>query len=96
MTDITERKTAEDKIREQEMEFRQILDLAPQLVAVYGPNRERLYANRIMLDYLGLSLEEWRERFKFGESLHPDDWERATAILIAPSLVGLVSSWSCA
>ncbi len=78
MTDITERKTAEDKIREQEMEFRQILDLAPQLVAVYGPNRERLYANRIMLDYLGLSLEEWRGRFKFGDSLHPDDWERAT------------------
>ena len=67
----------EGQIRTQEMEFRQILDLAPQLVAVYGPNRERLYANRIMLDYLGLSLEEWRERFKFGESLHPDDWERA-------------------
>ena len=61
------------------MEFRQILDLAPQLVAVYGPNRERLYANRVMLDYLGLSLEEWRRRFKFGEALHPDDWERVTS-----------------
>ena len=76
--DITDRKAAEEKIREQEMEFRQILDLAPQLVAVYGPNRERLYANRVMLDYLGLSLEEWRRRFKFGAALHPDDWERAT------------------
>ncbi len=41
-------------------------------------NRERLYANRGMLDYLGLSLEEWRRRFKFGDSLHPDDWELAT------------------
>ena len=79
MTDITERKTAEEKIREQEMEFRQILDLAPQLVAVYGPNRERLYANRVMLDYLELSLEAWRGRFKFGDALHPDDWERATS-----------------
>jgi PAS domain S-box-containing protein len=78
VTDITNRKTAEDKIREQEIEFRQILDLAPQLVAVYGPNRERLYANRVMLDYLGFSLEEWLGRFKFGDSLHPDDWERAT------------------
>ena len=58
--DLSEQKRAEEKIREQEMEFRQILDLAPQLVAVYGPNRERLYANRVMLDYLGLSLEEWR------------------------------------
>ncbi len=76
--DLSEQKRAEEKIREQEMEFRQILDLTPQLVAVYGPNRERLYANRVMLDYLGLSLEEWRRRFKFGDALHPDDWERAT------------------
>jgi PAS domain S-box-containing protein len=78
VTDITERKAAEDKIREQEIEVRQILDLAPQLVAVYGPNRECLYANRVMLEYLGLSLEEWRRRFKFGAALHPDDFERAT------------------
>ena len=76
--DLSEQKRAEEKIREQEMELRQILDLAPQQVAVYGPNRERLYANRVMLDYLGFSLEEWRRRLKFGEALHPDDWERAT------------------
>ena len=31
-----------------------------------------------MLDYGGLSLEEWRMRFQFGDALHPDDWERAT------------------
>ena len=77
--DVTEQKAAEEKIRSQEMEFRQILDLAPQLVAVYGPNRERLYANRFMLDYLGLSLDEWRRRFKFGAALHPEDSERATS-----------------
>jgi PAS domain S-box-containing protein len=77
ITDISERKTTEDKIREQELEFQQILDLTPQLVAVYGPNRERLYANRVLLDYLGSSLEEWRRRFKFGESLHPEDLEPA-------------------
>jgi PAS domain S-box-containing protein len=76
--DLSEQKRAQEKIREQEMEFRQILDLAPQLVAVYGPNRERRYANRVMLDYLGLSLEEWRGRFRFGDALHPDDWELAT------------------
>jgi len=75
--DLSEQKRAEEKIREQEMEFQQILDFAPQLVSVYGPNRERLYANRVMLDYLDFSLEEWRRRFKFGEALHPDDWERA-------------------
>jgi formate hydrogenlyase transcriptional activator len=73
VTNITESKTAEGKIREQEAELRQILDLAPQLVAVYGPNRERLYANRVMLDYLGLSLEEWRQSPGRGKYFHPDD-----------------------
>jgi formate hydrogenlyase transcriptional activator len=82
--DITERKQAEGKIREQEAELRQIVDLAPQLVAVFGPAHERLYANRILLDYLGLTLEEWRQRFSSSvptyssEFLHPDDSERVT------------------
>jgi formate hydrogenlyase transcriptional activator len=74
--DITERKQAEDTIREQETELRQILDLTPQLIAVFGPNRERLYANRVALDYVGLNLEEWRKRSNRGEFFHPDDRER--------------------
>src|SRR6201981_563877 len=49
--DITERKAAEERIWRQEAEFRQILDLAPQQVRVYGPGGERLYATRIPLDY---------------------------------------------
>src|SRR6202166_891357 len=77
--DITDRKRAEDKIREQEAELRQIVDLAPQLVTVFGPNRERLYANRILLDYLGISLDEWRQRPDSIEFLHPDDRERVHA-----------------
>jgi PAS domain-containing protein len=59
--DLSEQKRAEAVIREGERELQQMLDLAPQLIAVYGPNRERLYANRVSLDYLGLSLEEWRQ-----------------------------------
>jgi formate hydrogenlyase transcriptional activator len=84
LSDIEDRKTAEGKIREQEAGLRQILDLAPQLVAVFGPDSERLYANRILLDYLGLTLEEWRQKFKSAvpsyhtEFVHPDDWERVT------------------
>jgi PAS domain S-box-containing protein len=77
--DITDRKRAEDKIREQEAELRQIADLAPQLVTVFGPHRERLYANRILLDYLGISLDEWRQRLDSNEFLHPDDRERVDA-----------------
>jgi PAS domain S-box-containing protein len=77
--DITDRKRTEDKIREQESELRQILDLTPQLVAVFGSNHERLYANRIVLDYVGVSLEEWRKRSAPGEFFHPDDRERMHA-----------------
>jgi PAS domain-containing protein len=76
--DITHRKRAEDKIREQERDLRQILDLVPQMVAVFGPRGERLYANR--LDYVGLSLEEWRQtpgNFSSSPFFHPDDRERA-------------------
>ena len=76
--DIDERKTGEDKIREQEAELRQMLDLAPQLVAVFGPNRERLYANRVALDHLGMSLDEWRQT-GVGADVHPDDVERFKA-----------------
>src|SRR5271168_1001817 len=78
--DITDRKLAEDKVREQESELRQIVDLVPQLVAVFGAGGERLYANRIGLDYIGLNLEEWRQtpgNFFSSGSFHPDDRERA-------------------
>ena len=74
--DVTERRRAEEELRRSEMELRQILDLAPQLITVYGPNRERLYANRVVLDYVGLSLEEWRQFPGRDRYFHPDDNER--------------------
>src|SRR6266576_1082854 len=88
VTDIEDRKRAEDKIREQERELRQILDLAPQLVAVFGHNRERLYANRTALDYLGISLEEWRQSPGRVNYFHPDDNGRIDSFFdraVAPS-----------
>jgi PAS domain S-box-containing protein len=79
--DVTERKRAEEELRRSEIELRQILDLVPQIVAVFGPGGERLYANRIGLDYAGRSLEEWRQTpgtfFQSSEFFHPDDGEQA-------------------
>ena len=74
--DVTERKRAEEEGRRSEMELRQMLDLTPQVVAVYGPNNERLYANRVALDYIGLSLEEWQQASDRGMYFHPDDRKR--------------------
>ena len=77
--DVTERKRAEEERRRSEAELRQILDLAPEHVAVYGPDRERLYANRASLDYRGVSLDEWRQRRGISDDVHPDDVERLIA-----------------
>jgi PAS domain S-box-containing protein len=74
--DVTERKRAEEELRRSEMELRQVLDFTPQLIAVFGPNRERLYANCRALDYLGMSLEEWRQTPHPGAFVHPDDRPR--------------------
>src|SRR6267143_1714903 len=63
-------------VNEQAAELRQILDFTPQLIAVYGPNRERLYVNRVGLEYLGLTLEEWRQTPARGAFVHPDDRAR--------------------
>jgi PAS domain S-box-containing protein len=76
--DITERKRAEERIQQQQIEQQQILNLTPQLVAVFGTDRKRLWANRPSLDYFGVSLEEWQsipDRFWF---FHPDDQERVS------------------
>jgi formate hydrogenlyase transcriptional activator len=73
--DVTERKKAEDNIRQSENELRHILDSTPQQVAVLGPDRARLYLNQATLDYFGLTLDESMslDHRKF---FHPDDWER--------------------
>jgi PAS domain S-box-containing protein len=76
LTDIEEAKKAEAKLAEQEGELRQVLDLAPQLIAVLGPNRERLYANSGALAFYGVTLDEWQQRDLRAE-LHPDDVEIA-------------------
>ena len=78
ITDITERRAADEKIQEQEAELRQMLDLAPQIIGVLGPRRVRLYANRMALTYYGISLDEWRQR-SFEPEVHPDDFDMVKA-----------------
>jgi PAS domain S-box-containing protein len=77
--DITERKSAEEKIRQQENEIRQIIDFVPQHVAVLGPDRSRLYINQAALEYHGVTLGEWQNSGRLtpenpSRFFHPDDW----------------------
>src|SRR6266403_4347251 len=48
------------------------------MVAVFGANRERIYANSVALDYDGATLEEWRRK-SVDDEMHPDDVERVKA-----------------
>jgi len=82
VTDIEDRKRVEEALRrsehdlqQRERELHEVLDFTPQLIAVTGSNRERLYANRFALDYLGISLDEWKRR-SIGSEIHPDDLDR--------------------
>jgi len=78
--DMMERKRAEDRVRQQEAELRQVLDLAPQQIAILGPDGSRLYANRSTLTYYGLTLEEWRNSAP-QQFFHPEEWEHVTCEL---------------
>jgi PAS domain S-box-containing protein len=73
--DVTEQEQLTEELRRSDIELRQILDLAPQLIAVFGPLRDRLYLNRISLDYFGITPDQWREA-RPGTEVHPDDSER--------------------
>ncbi|HWT85948.1 MAG TPA: sigma 54-interacting transcriptional regulator [Myxococcales bacterium] len=78
--DVTEQEHLTAALRKSEVELRQNLDLAPQIIGVLGPGRERLYANRVALAYYGVTLEEWRQR-SFGPEVHPDDFDRVKALV---------------
>ena len=75
-TDIEDRKRAEEKLRQDEMELRQITDAITQTIMVLAPDGTGLYANQSMLDFSGLTMREvmaadFRTRF-----FHPEDVER--------------------
>ncbi len=68
-TDIEELKRAERELRD-------VLDYAPQQVAIIGPDGRRLWANRVALEYSGITLEEFQAENYERRMIHPDDIER--------------------
>src|SRR5712664_1097672 len=57
--DVTERKRAEEELRRSEVELREMLELAPEHIAVLAPDGTPLYANRVALEYLGVDMDRW-------------------------------------
>jgi formate hydrogenlyase transcriptional activator len=72
-------RNSENKLRQEERELRQLIDLLPQHVLVLDKDGTLLQANKTMLDYKGLTLEEMKgrgTRERINRDVHPDDLER--------------------
>src|SRR2546428_920564 len=76
-TEIEDRKRAEEKLRQDERELRRITDAIDQRIAVHGPDGNILYANRAMLEYSGLSIEDVMTGDFRSRLVHPDDLKRS-------------------
>ena len=79
LTDIDERKRAEDALRESERESRLIVDSIPGLVAAFTPGGEVEFVNRQILEYFGRTLEELK-RWGTGGTTHPEDLPRVVEL----------------
>jgi len=75
-TDIEDRKRAEEMLRQDERELRRITDAIAEPIGVLAPDGSTLYANQVVLNYIGRSLEDTKADDWPAEILHPDDFER--------------------
>jgi PAS domain S-box-containing protein len=76
--DVTEHEEMTREIRLREAELRDIMNYAPQHVGIIEPDGRRTYANRVALDYAGITLAEFQSRL-YEKLIHPEDLERLLA-----------------
>jgi formate hydrogenlyase transcriptional activator len=65
-----------EKIKKSETELREIVDVIPQTIIVLNPDGKAIYANRVALEYTGLSLDDVRGDDFRARVFHPDDVQR--------------------
>jgi PAS domain S-box-containing protein len=72
---ITDRKSAEDAMRDSEVRYRTLVEVSPQGVWVAGSDGALIYINQYWIEYSGMSLAQsagsgWHEQ------VHPEDRDR--------------------
>src|ERR1700732_3048312 len=76
LLDIEDRKRAELKLRQDEQEFRRIVDAIPHAIHVLKPDGSFLYANQAVLDYTGFTMEEAMAPDYRTNVFHPEDLQK--------------------
>src|SRR5262249_36606485 len=69
-------RSALDTIRKSEEELRRMIDAVAQTIVVLNPDGRVIYANRVALEYLGLSLDDVRADGFRARVFHPDYIQR--------------------
>ena len=77
--DITDSKRAEEKLRESELNLRQMTETIPEMLWSATPDGAIDYCNARVLDYTGFSAEEIMGR-GWTKLLHPDDVDQAARV----------------
>ena len=71
--DITERKRAEEKLRESEQLFRSIFENAPVGISLYNVTKDQYFTNRALHEMLGCTHEDLSSVEKWDLIVHPDE-----------------------
>ncbi len=78
LIDVTERKRAEQALRESEYKLRQIIETVPGLIWSNGPDGEPTHINQRMLDFSGMRFEDFKLR-GWEAFVHPADFPETAA-----------------
>ncbi|TFV49711.1 PAS domain-containing sensor histidine kinase [Bradyrhizobium niftali] len=81
-TDIEDRKHAEQKLRDSELNLRQMTETIPEMLWSATPDGAIDYCNTRLLDYTGFSAEEVKGD-NWTKLLHPDDISRAVQVWLS-------------
>src|SRR4029453_5655479 len=76
LTDIDDRKRAEEALQSSERNLRLMINAIPTLIHVLRPDGSVLDVNQAVLDYTGLIREDVRKDDYRGRVFHPEDIER--------------------
>jgi len=77
--DVTERRQAEEALRESESRFRTIANSAPVMIWISGTDKLCNFFNKGWLDFTGRTLEQELGK-GWAQGVHPDDFDRCLKI----------------